>query len=178
MGSVYTEAPYNQQWTWVREGLEEVADYAGKHGVILGLQNHSPIMQSYRNVLDMVNEVGSDNLKITLDAPLLSQAGEPMEQAVREVGKLMVHSHTSDADIRPASFVRIPGGYFVPRQQKAVSLGDGEVDLKTFVNALKKEGYQGYLAYEICGPVTGGGGEENLDKYSKNALSYMRELVG
>ena len=101
-----------------------------------------------------------------------------MEKAVREVGKLMVHSHTSDFDTRAASFVRVPGGYITPRQLQAVSLGEGEVDLETFVNALKKEGYDGYLSYEICGPVMGGGGEANLDKYSKNALAYMRKLVG
>ena len=31
--------------------------------IVLALQNHSPIMASYKNVLDMVHEVGSEHLK-------------------------------------------------------------------------------------------------------------------
>ena len=47
-----------------------------------------------------------------------------------------------------------------------------------FVAALKDIGYHGYLSYEICGPVLGGGKEENLDRYARKAAAYMRELVG
>lgn len=177
MGTAYTGASLDQQWIWVREGLIEAAEWAAKNDVVLGLQNHTPIMQSYKNVLDMVREVNHNSLKITLDAPLLFEAGESIEQAVRDVGELMIHSHTSDFSPRPAPFLRPPGGYLRPMQLNATALGEGEVDLKGFVEVLKEVGYDGYLSYEICGAVLGGGGEENLDKYSKMGLKYMRDIV-
>jgi sugar phosphate isomerase/epimerase len=90
----------------------------------------------------------------------------------------MVHSHTSDYSTRPASLIHYPGGYTRPVQLKAVPLGEGEVDLVGFVRTLKEVGYDGYLSYEICGPVVGGGTEENLDKLCKHALTYMRRLTG
>jgi sugar phosphate isomerase/epimerase len=177
MGTMYADASFDQQWIWVREGLKEAAECAAKNEVILGLQNHSPLMSSYLNVLDMVQEVGSDHLKVTLDAPLLAEVREPVEKAVDDVGSLMVHSHTSDFSRRPGPVTRVPGGVILPEGWRAVPLGEGVVDLKGFVKKLKEVGYDGYLSYEICGPVRGGGGEENLDKFSKEALKYMRGLT-
>jgi len=55
---MHLEAEIEQQWAWVRENLSEAAKYAEDQGIILGLQNHSPIMQSYKNVLQMIKEVG------------------------------------------------------------------------------------------------------------------------
>ncbi|UCF15955.1 MAG: sugar phosphate isomerase/epimerase, partial [Phycisphaerales bacterium] len=55
-------------WAWCREGMAECARYAEDAGVILALQNHAPVIRDYRDVLRMVKEVNSPNLKVSLDA--------------------------------------------------------------------------------------------------------------
>ena len=177
MGEMHPEASFDQQWVWSKEGIEEAIEHAEQRAVVLGLQNHTPVMQTYKNVLDMAREIGSDHLKVTLDAPLLDRAGESVCEAVREAGDLIVHSHTSDHTVRPGPLMRVPGGVLRPLDFRAVPLGEGQVDLRTFVSALKGVGYQGYLAYEVCGPVVGGGGEKNLDRCAIKAVEYMRGLI-
>ena len=174
---MHSGASYTQQWNWVKEHIREAVKYAEDQGVILALQNHSPIMQSYKNVLAMVKEVDSENLKVTLDAPLLYISGESLPEAVRETGKLMVHSHTSDYIRRPGALEYSSGGFRRVETLETPPLGEGEIDYQIFVKLLREIDYQGFLSYEICSPIVGEGEETNLDSYAKNSLQYMRKLL-
>jgi len=55
---------------------------------------------------------------------------------------------------------------FLPRTAavRAVATGDGFIDYRSFFTALKAGGYDGWIAYEMCAPLEGGGSEENLDR--------------
>jgi sugar phosphate isomerase/epimerase len=167
----------------VVEGLKEGAKLAEKYGVILGLQNHSEIGHHYEDVLDIIREVGSKNLKVMLDAPYVTITGVPLDKAVHQVGKLIVHSSLSDHQFRPLMKWAEPAdaymglGTYQVNRWWAVPIGEGEIDYKTFVRALMEIGYDGFLTYEICGPIPGGGAEENLDKAAKKTLNYMRNLI-
>lgn len=182
-GFIHSNPSWGEQWKWVVEGLREGAKLAEKYGVILGLQNHSEIGYYHEDVLDIIREVGSKNLKVVLDAPSVTLTGAPLDKVVHQVGKLIVHSNLSDHQFRPlirsaepASAYMGLGSYKVNRWW-GVPLGEGEIDYKTFVRALTEIGYNGFLSYEICSPIGGGGAEENLDKAAKKALNYMRNLI-
>lgn len=177
MGDMHTGASFYEQWTWVRENLMETAKYAEDCGVTLGLQNHSPLMHSYKNVLQMIKEVGSDSVKAIIDAPLLFKTGELLTEAVREVGNLMVHSHTGDLLSQPRSLEHTTGGFRKTYSANAVPMGEGNVDYKTFIKSLREINYEGFLSYEICSPILGGGTEKNLDRCVKKALEYTRSLL-
>lgn len=156
MGDMHTGASHSQQWNWVVEYLAEAAKYAGEYGVILALQNHAPIVGSYKSMLAMIKEVNSENLKAALDAQLLDPAKEPCVEAVHEVGDLIVYSTTGD---------------------HGLPLDKQDVDWKAFIGALKEIGYDGFLAYEICGAVEGGGQEENLDRVARRSLEYLKSIL-
>lgn len=177
MGNMHVGASYAQQWKWVVEHMREAAKCAEEHGVILALQNHSPIVQSYKSVLDMIKEVDSDNLKVALDAELLNWADEPYAEAVHEVGDLIVYSTTGDHISRPGATERTPAGVITRLVWRGVPLGEGGADWRAFIGALKEIGYDGFLAYEICGPMTGGGEEQNLDSIARTSLQYMRKIL-
>jgi sugar phosphate isomerase/epimerase len=68
-------------------------------------------------------------------------------------------------------------GTYQVKRWWGVPIGEGEIDYKTFVRALMEIGYNGFLSYEICGPIEGEGAEDNLDKAAKKTLNYMRNLV-
>ena len=43
---------------------------------------------------------------------------------------------------------------------------------------LKEGGFDGYVAYEMCSPVRGGGNEANLDRTAAKSLERIRRLIG
>jgi len=57
----HTHEPFTEEetWDWCREGLVECARYAADAGVTLALQNHKPIINHYRDMLDLIAEVDS-----------------------------------------------------------------------------------------------------------------------
>jgi sugar phosphate isomerase/epimerase len=59
---------------------------------------------------------------------------------------------------------------------RAVPMDRGIVDYKTFFNALKEIGYQGYIGYEMCAVLEGGGDIENLDSTAKKFLEYVKDF--
>jgi sugar phosphate isomerase/epimerase len=61
-------------------------------------------------------------------------------------------------------------------QLRAVPMGEGIIDYKTFFNTPKENGYQGYIAYELCDVLKGGGSIENLDKNAKAFLEYVNQF--
>jgi sugar phosphate isomerase/epimerase len=56
---------------------------------------------------------------------------------------------------------------------RAVPMGEGIIDYKSFFSTLKEIGYQGHIVYELCEVLEGGGSEENLDKTAQKFLEYM-----
>ena len=84
-----------------------------------------------------------------------------------------------------ADYVRLPRFAYQPglvnytsldAMVRAVPLGEGFVDLGGFFRGLRDGGFDGYVAYEMCSPVRGGGGEENLDRYARVALERIKAL--
>jgi sugar phosphate isomerase/epimerase len=59
---------------------------------------------------------------------------------------------------------------------RAVPLGQGILDLRGFFDGLKDGGFDGYVAYEICSPIRGGGTEANLDAAAKHGLAEIQRL--
>jgi sugar phosphate isomerase/epimerase len=55
-------------------------------------------------------------------------------------------------------------------------MGEGFLDYKTFINALREIGYQGYIAYEMCEVLRGGGSVENLDESARKFLEYVKQF--
>jgi len=81
-------------WSRCRDALAECVRYAADYGVTLALQNHAPIVTSYKDVLRMIRQVNSPHLKACLDLPLLSdKSPEGIRAATTEVGSLQVLSH-------------------------------------------------------------------------------------
>jgi len=151
---------YFQYWRWCKGCLIDSARFAEDAGVMLGLQNHPPLMESYLNVLDMIEEVGSPALKAIIDPPLLSSAKEPIEKAVKESAKVLLHHvHVSDKDS-----VRVGRSW-------PTFLGKGiySEDLKKWFRIAKTIGYDGWISYEVCEPV--------YEKHELAPLSKIDALV-
>ena len=156
-----------QVWEWCRDGMRECARYARDFGVTLGLQNHKPVIKDYRDVLRMVREVDSPNLKVVYDAPLMDDKSEAaIRRAAFEVGGLQVASHFG------GEFDRAPGGAVVSK---------GSEIYPYFIRAMLDIGYRGYIGYELCHPlpVVDGNtvGLEFAEKNAQLAAEFMRGVI-
>ena len=163
---VHQSFTQEQIWERCREGLVESARYAQEQGITLALQNHPPLITSYRDCLRMVREVASPNLKICFDGRLEKQLTDSeVERAALEVGPLQVLSHFGgEYDERPDGITITPG-------EKCAAE----------VRALVGMGYSGYIGYELCHPLPHVDGRppgiDFVDKNARLAATYMRKLI-
>ncbi len=172
--SGYETSPANYPADWDRtvKALREGAAVAAEHGVVLGLQNHHDLGVSVEAYEELLADVDHPNLKAMFDPWSIALHGEDLYQAARRFAPRMVQTTLAD-------YVRIPRYTYQPalvnyvRQEpaavRAVPLGDGFIDLSAFFAGLKEGGFDGYVAYEMCSPLRGGGSEANLDATAARA---------
>jgi sugar phosphate isomerase/epimerase len=159
-----------QIWNWCRQGLIEASHWAGDHGVVLALQNHKPVIATYKDVLRMVREVGSPHLKVCLDAPIMEdKSADYLREAVEATGALQVHSHF--------------GGEYEKAADGSVHLRDSKEGnfYVPFLQALLENGYRGYISYELCHPLPMVNGRtvgiEFADENARLAIEFMRASI-
>ncbi|MCZ6794192.1 MAG: sugar phosphate isomerase/epimerase [Planctomycetota bacterium] len=116
--------------------LREAAEYAGTRGVVFAMETGQETAQLLRQTLD---ELSMESLKVNFDPAnmLLYHMGNPIE-AVELLGSGIIHVHAKDA--RPPA-TKGEWGEEVP-------LGQGDVGMKEFVQALDEAGYTGPLVVE------------------------------
>ncbi len=173
LGKAYTRWPgvtWFEQWVWARDCLEEAAKWGEQYGVVVALQNHIPVTNSYGDTLAMVREIDSPWLKASIDAPhLADQSDAGVRAAMLDAGELQTWSHF--------------GGYVeTPEGRVLEDTGEGEiaVNYPAFFRGLHEIGYTGFVAYEGCGPALVGHeyhGLEEVERRASIALAYMRRQI-
>jgi len=171
---VSTEDDYLRQWEYIREGIKEAGKIASDYGVTLALQNHPPITNDTRDTIEMVEEVGLDNVKICLDLPLFERQDDDfVRKSVLEVGDKMVHSHM--IGIRFKESLAGTCGF------EEVVPGEGRENWPTFLKACKEVGFKGYMGYEQCSAIILHGHKkatlEEVDRRAQSGLEYMKNLM-
>lgn len=159
--------------------LKECVKWAEEAGVILALQNHHPIINTYHDMLDFVKWVDSPYLKCCLDAPCCgwtekTQSSEYMEQAVKDVGdsQMITHANAEFVEEADGSLSMIS---FDPAIQPVLT------NYPAFIKALKAQGYKGYINYEFCHMPFHSGKVLGYNDYIENQIRlaqlYFRSLI-
>ncbi|MFO1040515.1 MAG: sugar phosphate isomerase/epimerase family protein [Planctomycetaceae bacterium] len=171
-------ANHQADWNKCVVALREAASVAADAGVVLGLQNHHDVGVSVDGFAEFLDDVNHPNLKAMFDPWSIALHGDvDLYAAARRMAPQMVQTTLADYiridrfQYRPPliNYQRID-----PPAVRAVPLGEGFLKLKEFFAGLKDGGFDGYVAYEICSPIRGGGSEENLDAASRSALERIR----
>ena len=155
-----------QTWEWCRQGLAESARMAKDFGVTIALQNHPPACDDYPDVLRMVKEVDSPNMKVCLDVGMMKEKNNESAvlTATRAVRGLQVLSHF--------------GGEYEEAADGSVK---GEAFLKPFLRGMAEIDYAGYIGYELCHPLPVVDGKtvgiEFAEKNARLAAKFMRGLL-
>ncbi|HEY4312547.1 MAG TPA: sugar phosphate isomerase/epimerase family protein [Pirellulales bacterium] len=171
---------FQADWRKCIEGLREAADRAAEEGVTLGLQNHHDVgitVEAYEELLD---EVDHPHLKAMFDPWSVALTDGDLRQSAERLAPRMVQTTLADY-VRVERFAYDPAiiNYrrLEPPALRAVPLGEGFLDLPVFFAGLRAGGFQGYVAYEMCSPLRGGGSEANLDAAAQKSLAHIRRLI-
>ncbi|HHZ93823.1 TPA: sugar phosphate isomerase/epimerase [Candidatus Poribacteria bacterium] len=169
---------YDQQWNWCVESLAECARRAADWGVTIGVQNHHDIAAHYDSLHDLLTEIDHPNCKAMFDAWSPALQGVDLVSAANKMASLTVHTTVADYVNRPRFCYQSRLVNYQKQQDviRAVPMGEGFIDYSGFFNTLKANGYNGYVAYEMCSVLEGGGSEENLDRCAKQFMDYMKDF--
>ncbi|HWB10106.1 MAG TPA: sugar phosphate isomerase/epimerase family protein [Pirellulales bacterium] len=172
---------YQADWDKCVKALFEAAGLAASYGVTLGLQNHHDLGLAVDGFEMLLDDVRHANLKAMFDPWSVALVGGDLYQSARRLAPRMVQTTLADY-LRIERFAYEPSlvNYrrLEPPTVRAVPLGEGFVDLDAFFAGLKEGGFDGYVAYEMCSPLRGGGGEANLDAAASTSLAKIRQLIG
>jgi len=175
------DIPYDKQYALVVEGLQMAGNIAAKYGITLAVQNHHDIAIHHDAMKWLIDEVNLPNVKAAFDcwSPTLEGlSSEEIKEAIYTMNPYIVHTTTADYKELPRfKYEHVQTNYLkLESQMRAVPIGEGFLDYKTFIITLKEIGYQGYIAYEMCEVLEGGGSIENLDKSAKKFLEYIKQF--
>jgi sugar phosphate isomerase/epimerase len=140
----YPYATWLDRYNFVKECLVEAAKIGEENGIVMALQNHAPLIRSWRDTFDLVNEVNSPGLKVCLDLPIFDrQDKEYIADAVRTIGNLQVHSHFGGEYYRDENNVIRP---------KLLDYYAGGImpDYSHYIQLMNEIGYNGYFTFELC----------------------------
>lgn len=168
---------YTMQWNIVVDALKECAQRASEFGVTIGVQNHHDIGVGSQSHYDLIQEVGQPNCRAIFDAWAPALHGEDIVAAARNMAKITAHTTVANYQIRPRYrySAALTNYEKILPTVKAVPIGEGFIDYRAFLDALRAGGYNGSVAYEMCSPLQGGGSVENLDRFARLFLDFMRE---
>ncbi|MGC8804853.1 MAG: sugar phosphate isomerase/epimerase family protein [Candidatus Ratteibacteria bacterium] len=172
--------PFYQQWEQCVKAVRECCDIAAQYGITIGIQNHHDIAVHTDSLIEFLSDVDRPNVKIMFDAWSPAIRKENIEIMLEKVIDKMVYTTVAD-------YINLPRFHYKPdlinyescKQDliRAVPLGQGIIDYDSFFTKLKKLGYNGWVAYEICSPLRKGGSLENLDYCAKKFVEYMKKYI-
>jgi sugar phosphate isomerase/epimerase len=157
--------PHQPQLDAIVRMLKESVRIAADHGVVLAIENH--IDYTSAEILQIIERVGSDRLKVNFDTGNTMRVMEDPVAAARRLGPYTVATHTKD--VAACRHVRPEEWYFF----SSVPVGTGLIDIPGVAKALKEGGYTGILAVESDHHKD----NQDEDKLVAESIAYLKQLV-
>jgi sugar phosphate isomerase/epimerase len=178
----YTTDPEGAAADWDKcvKAVRECAELAQDFGVQVGVQNHHDIGVGTDSYVEFLDDVNHPNCKAMYDPWSPALHGDDLKACARRLAPRMIQTTLADY-VKLKRYSYLPGliNYKpLPEMVRAVPLGDGFMDLPGFFEGLRDGGFKGYVAYEMCSPLRGGGGVENLDRTARKSLERMNQWIG
>ncbi len=161
----YTGAePYPRMMERVRGELREVERMARRCGVRVTLEIHmDTIIPSASAACRLLEGMDEELLGVVYDAGNMVYEGyEQYQMGLEMLGARVHHVHLKDARVLPCA----GGGYAA----SFCRIGEGQVRFDKLFDALKKQGYAGYLSFEDFSAP-----HEEDEKLARN-LAYIKTI--
>lgn len=143
---------------WVASRLGHLCREARAEGLTLALENRSDYTS--RQILEIIERVDSEALRVTLDTGNSASLGEDPYEAAARLAPHAAHAHIKDARGRGLRW-------------RAAPPGEGELDIPRMIDILRTADYGGLYAIETDLPPWRRAEEEGQ---AARAISYLRGL--
>lgn len=119
------------------ERVGELVRYGEQRGVVIAIEPHvANVLDSIPRVQQLLNAIPSPFLKLNYDISHFNVQGVPIAESVAALAPYTVHTHIKDErGVVPNYEFLIPG--------------EGDFDLVTYLQEMKKNGYDGYITAEV-----------------------------
>ena len=128
------------------DSYKNITKYAGKKGILIGLENEAQTnfwfpdrACKFREIKKIIQEINQKKFGLTLDIGHANVTGEDFVNAIYQFRDKIFHIHAHDNFGKK----EIKG-----RLDPHLPPGDGEIDWRKVIKALKKINYQGYFEIE------------------------------
>lgn len=159
-GKAFMNYPPSEAWKRSKESLSELCEFAkgyGVHILLEGVSNFiSSLMMDSAAVKQMMDEVGSDQLKCCVNSCTAYFANETIEDYFKIFGDKIEMVQLSDS----------------VSDNDQLIWGDGDQDFKLHLDTLEKYGYKGAVTMELNMEEYA----DNPEQYYKKSLAYMTSL--
>lgn len=165
-------ATYEEAYARVVAATKEVAEYALKCGVKLGVENHGRYMSRCAQILQLIKDVNSPAYGANPDiGNWLAMDDDPLASC-RELAQYTFHVHAKDFRRRPPEPSQGAGwGKSVLGWQiQGAVVGEGDVPVQPILQAFKSQGYDGFLSLEHESP-------EDPIEGMRRSLANLRQMV-
>ena len=119
------------------ERTQELAEYAQARGVMIAMEPHvGSIIDTPQKMVELIELVGLPNVKVNFDISHFNVMGYSIEESVSTLAPHAVHTHVKDEiGLAPNHQFLIPG--------------EGVFDYVTYLKAMERHGYTGYISAEV-----------------------------
>lgn len=125
------------------ESLWEIAEFAVRLGIRVAIEPadkyETDLLNTCQETLNLVHQLGCENLGVLLDNGHAQIVGESADEAVRALGDRLYHVHVDDNN-------GLRDQHLVP--------GEGAFSFPPFIQALRSVGYTGFLCAELSWDYT------------------------
>ncbi len=161
----FRDEPHEPQLRAIVRMLKESTRIAADHGVVLALENH--IDYTSAEILEILERVGSDALKVNFDTGNALRMLEDPVKAARRLGPFTAATHVKD--VEACRRVSPEEWHFF----SSVAVGTGLIDMPGVVRALGESGYAGLLAVESDHHKDG----RDEDALVAESVAYLQDLL-
>ncbi len=146
-------------WQRLADCLNAICEYVSTYPLKVMLEPVNAavfdLINTSAEAMEMLRQVGRDNLGVVLDTGHLHLSPETIDQALSRVANRLFMVHVNDND---------------GKKQQNLIPGDGTFDFPAFLSALKRYGYTGVISAELSGEYA-----PDIDRAVRTSLQRLRE---
>jgi len=125
-------------WERLADSLQRICEFAGHYEVLIALKPsdryQSDLINTTIQAMDMIDQLGCDNLGVVFDTGHALLAGENTSSAIVNLGDRLFHLHLHDND---------------GQQDQHLIPGRGKFDFNALIHALRLAMFEGFLSTEL-----------------------------
>lgn len=156
----------------VADACREVTVYAKEKGIRTMVENHGLFSQDSDRVEKLINAVANENFGWLCDMGNFLCVDENPVTAIGRAAPYAFYVHAKDFHVKSGMQPNPGNGFFMSRggnYLRGAIVGHGDVPVKQCLSALKRTGYDGFVAIEFEGmeevPLALSIGIENLKRF-------------